>query len=192
MLSANYISAIVLFLPIGLAQNVRVLPPSPTAPACLDRRDRKRLEKAGSEEKRLVVYTGVVQARSVEVWYCLSPWAAGFDSGSVLHLWHEQCPGIQDMLDAVGCAETGVSEELAAWRPSGPKADAALRDARDKLEAAQAFLRYAEADARHSASRFGPAIPNQIKAMGQSLEHCAAAIAKLLAGGRPTSGGAGP
>ena len=193
MLSAKYISTIVLFLTLGLAHNVGPMPPRPTVPPCLDKGDRKRVEKAGSEEKRLVVYTAVAQERSVELWYCFSPWAAGFDSGGIFHLWHpQQCPGIQDMLDAVGCAESGASEELAGWGASGPKADAALRDARDRLEGAQAFLRYAEADARHSPSRFGPAIPNQVKAMGASLGDCEASIVKLLARGHPSTDSGGP
>jgi hypothetical protein len=91
------------------------------------------------------------------------------------------------MLDAVECARTGVDGELAAWRRGGPRDDVTLRGVRAALRDAEAYLRYAEVDADQSKSRLGPAIPNQVKAVRQSLEDSEAVLAKLLGQAPATS-----
>ena len=180
MLSTKCVSAILLYISVALAQHAGA-PATPSAvPGCLGEKDRQRVEKARTVGKQLLVYADLAEGRATLVWYCLSPWATSWDQHSFLGRWRPECSSIQEMLDAVECARNGVAGELAAWRSSGLRDDRALRRARAALEGAEAYLRYAQADADHSKSRLGPAIPNQVKAVRESLEDCEAVVAKLL------------
>jgi hypothetical protein len=194
MLSAHQLSTVLLIciFSVTLAQPPRALSQVPSAPACLESADRKRVEKAKTAEKQLVVYAEAAERSSWVLWDCVSPmFQSPWKEGTVFALGRIRCPSIQDSLGAIECAAGGVTGQLAAWSPIGPKAYAALGKAQSALERAQAVLRYAEADARHSAWRLGPVVPNQIKAVGESLEDCEAAIEKLLQRGHATASAGG-
>jgi hypothetical protein len=180
MLPTHGLSAILLAILIGTGQHPGAPAPPSNIPGCLSAKDRKRVERARGAGGRLVVYADLAEARATLVWYCLSPWATSWDRHSFLGPYRPECSSIQEMLDAVECARSGAAGELAAWRSSGPKDDRALCSARAALEGAGAYLRYAQVDADRSKSRLGPAIPNQVKAVRESLEDCEAVAAKLL------------
>lgn len=153
----------------------------PSAPhVCLGRKDAKRVEKAKEPEKRLLVYVRTTQRIAGTIWYCLSGAGAWREVGTL------ECQDFEDMLALLDCAEQGITEELAAWRPSRGKSDAALRSAQKNLWPAKRDLRFAEDDAQRPTLGLGPSVPNQIKARRQALEDIELTIARLLGERRPT------
>ena len=164
------------------------IPPAPpaTPPACLGRKDARRLQKTRSPEKRLLVYTAVAAGGAGGLLGCLSPEGSTWVEGKPpFGLPSRPCPGIDDMLAVVHCAEGGIREELAAWKRSGSKAEEALRTAYGQLRMSGILLDQAEDEARQPGRGLGPVPANRIRSCRLALGDDEDRIVRLLRAGRP-------
>lgn len=157
-------------------------------PACLRKKDAKRVEKAGGPEKRLLIFAGIAQRTAARLWYCLSPWANTWREGTVLGLGAPSCSAVEDALAAVDCAEQGIAQELAAWTLRGLNSEAALRKAQYKLALAESELGYAEVEAERLTLGLRPVVPSQIKARRHALEDLELRINQFLKERLPAQG----
>jgi len=160
------------------------LPPSPppaAPPACLGKKDARRVQKGKRPEKRLVVYTTMAAHAASGLRGCLSPRASTWREGTTpLAFRGPPCPGVDDMFALLDCADRGVREELAAWKLNGAKAEGALRTAFFQLRMSRIFLDEAEDEARQPTRGLGPVPANRIKSRRQALGDDEDKIAGLL------------
>ena len=192
MLPSRYAARRIMFcLLVGLS-----VPAWSVPPACLGKKDAKRVRKAKSPSELMLVYTSMADRNATTLWSCLYPWGQVWPEGGAAGQPPAsgnsgarglRCQGVQDMLSALDCVEEGIREEMPAWRGVRTTADIALRKAREQLERAESALGYATVDAQRPTLGLPPAVANQIKSKRHEFEDLESEISALVPTRSPPS-----